>query len=263
MTAMPQQKPRRSRWGIALITVGLVLGIGGLVLGIVLSIVGFSSAAGGKEVFESGHGSVELKAGDEVQFYAHPDRPIHCQVHTPDGSPLDRVDGQDSTLNDWKSFVTIRAKVDGSYSFECDNPVMVGTPVSAGGIIAGLGGIGMAIVSMVVGVLLLIVGIILVVRARKANKATPAVPYGSPSPIAPDAPSQPATPYRPAAPQQQAPNQGQQAPGQGQQPPSQGQQGGQYPGQQNGGQYPNQGQQSGNQYPGQQPPSGPQPPYGG
>ncbi|MGP9539575.1 hypothetical protein ACT3SP_16340 [Brachybacterium sp. AOP43-C2-M15] len=169
----PAKKP--SKAPKILIIVGAAILVLSLIVGVVLAVIGFgglASTASKVEVFESGSGTITAEAGDSLQLYAEEGTPApQCTVDGPSVGPgtsqtSEFADGE----RQWASFDSFTAEEAGDYDIQCgDTAVMVGPPVSIGGIFAGLGGIVLAIGGGSLGLLLLAIGVVLVIlRKRRA-----------------------------------------------------------------------------------------------
>ncbi|HEX7353166.1 hypothetical protein [Brachybacterium sp.] len=169
----PAKKP--SKAPKILIILGSVILALSLIIGVVLAVIGFGGVASGAaqfEVFDSGSGTVSAEAGDSLQLYAPEDEPApQCMI---DGPSVGEGTSQSSEFGDgetqWVSFDSFTAEEAGDYQIQCgDTPVMVGPPISIGGIFAGLGGILLAVLGGALGLLLLAIGVVLVIlRKRRA-----------------------------------------------------------------------------------------------
>jgi hypothetical protein len=169
----PAKKP--SKAPKVLIILGAVVLALSLVIGIVVAVIGFGGVASGAskfEVFESGSGTYTAEADETVQLFAEEGVPApECMI---DGPAVGEGTIQTSSYGDgerqWESFRSFTAEQAGDYTIDCGGtPVMVGPPISIGGIFAGLGGIFLAIGGGLLGILLLVIGvIILLVRRSRA-----------------------------------------------------------------------------------------------
>lgn len=169
----PAKKP--SKAPKVLIILGAVILALSVVIGIVLAVIGFGGVASGAaryEIYESGSGTYAAEADETVQLYA--EEGTSAPQCTVDGPSVGEGTSQTSTYGDgersWESFDSFTAEEAGDYTIDCGGtPVMVGPPISIGGIFAGLGGILLAIGGGVLGFLLLVIGvIILLVRRSRA-----------------------------------------------------------------------------------------------
>jgi hypothetical protein len=156
---------------VLIILGSVILGLS-VVIGVVVAVIGFGGVASGAakfEVLESGSGTITAEADEVVQLYAEEGVPApQCTV---DGPAVGEGTIQTSTFADgersWESFDSFTAEQAGDYAIDCgDTPVMVGPPISIGGIFAGLGGIFLAIGGGALGFLLLLIGVILVIVRR-------------------------------------------------------------------------------------------------
>ncbi|AXK45899.1 hypothetical protein [Brachybacterium saurashtrense] len=168
----PATKPSKAPT-VLLILGGAILALS-VVIGIVVAVIGFGGVASGAakfEVFASGSGTYTAEEGEVVQLYAEEGTPApQCQVDGP--SVNEQGTMQSSTFGDgegqWASFDSFTAEEAGDYTIDCgDTPVMVGPPVSLGGIFAGLGGIFLAIGGGALGLLLLAIGVVLLLLRRR------------------------------------------------------------------------------------------------
>lgn len=169
----PATKP--SKAPKVLIILGAVVLALSLVIGIVVAVIGFGGVASGAskyQVFESGSGTYAAEADETVQLYAEEGVPApECVVDGPAvGEGTIQTSGFGNEGREWDSFDSFTAEQAGDYTIDCaGTPVMVGPPVSIGGIFAGLGGIFLAIGGGALGILLLLIGvIILLVRRSRA-----------------------------------------------------------------------------------------------
>lgn len=169
----PARKP--SKAPTVLLIIGALILVLSVVAGVVLAVVGFggvASDASKYEIFESGSGTVTAAPGDTLQLYAEEGVPVpECTIDGPAvGSGTIQTSGFGLEGREWSSFDSFTAEEAGTYDIQCgDTPVMVGPPVSIGGIFAGLGGILLAVGGGALGLLLLAIGaILLILRKRRA-----------------------------------------------------------------------------------------------
>lgn len=148
-----------------------------VVIGVVVTVVGFMSALGGDfEEFSSGSGTFTAEEGDVIQLYAEEGAPApSCTLITPDGSEPTPGTIQTSTRStggtSWSSFDSFTAPVSGEYQIDCGgNAVAVGPPVSIGGIFGAVGGIFVGIGGGFIGFVLLVIGLILWLVGRSRDK---------------------------------------------------------------------------------------------
>ena len=170
--AAPAKK--KSKVPMVLIILGIVILALSVIGGIVMAVLGFTGASSDLEVI-SGTGSVEAEADDVLQLYAKEgETGAMCSVTGPSPSALGEGTDQTSTITQdgitWISVDSFTAKETGTYEFDCaGDEVAVGPPVSGGAIVAGIGGIFLAIAGGAVGLLLVVTGvIILLVRRSRA-----------------------------------------------------------------------------------------------
>ncbi|APX32832.1 hypothetical protein BH708_08990 [Brachybacterium sp. P6-10-X1] len=165
---------------VILIVLGGVILAVSVIAGIVITVIGISSAAGGIsdiEVLDSGSGTVTAEEGDLLQFYAKAGTPMpSCQVVGPsDGALSDGPNRTSSTTIDgtqWESFDIAEVKESGEFEIDCGGtPVAVGPPVSIGGIFGAVGGVLLGVGGGFVGFVLLAIGVILLIMRRRAARA--------------------------------------------------------------------------------------------
>ena len=116
-----------------------------------------------------GTGTYTAEADETVQLYAEEGTPApQCTIDGPAvGEGTIQTSGFGNEGREWDSFDSFTAEEAGDYTIDCGGtPVMVGPPVSIGGIFAGLGGILLAIGGGVLGFLLLMVGVIILLVRR-------------------------------------------------------------------------------------------------
>lgn len=169
----PAKKPSKAP-KVLIILGAVILGLS-LVIGIALTVIGLGGVVSGAEkfqVFEDGSGVYTAEADEIVQLYAEEGAPVpQCTI---DGPSVGEGTMQSSTYGDgersWESFDSFTAEEAGDYTIDCGGaPVMVGPPISLGGIFAGIGGIFLAIGGGALGFLLLAIGVILkLVRRSRA-----------------------------------------------------------------------------------------------
>lgn len=169
----PARKP--SKAPKVLIILGAVVLALSLLIGIVVAVIGFGGVASGAskyQILESGSGTYTAEADETVQLYAEEGVPApECVIDGPAvGEGTIQTSGFGNEGREWDSFYSFTAEQAGDYTIDCGGtPVMVGPPVSIGGIFAGLGGILLAIGGGALGILLLVIGvIILLVRRSRA-----------------------------------------------------------------------------------------------
>lgn len=165
---------------LVLIVLGGVILAVSVVAGIVITVFGISSTAGGIgdiEVLDSGSGTVTADEGDLLQFYAEEGTPMpSCQVTGPSsGSLSDGPNRTSSTTIDgttWESFDIAEVNESGEFAIDCGGtPVAVGPPVSIGGIFGAVGGILLGLAGGFVGFVLLVIGVILLIVRKRAARA--------------------------------------------------------------------------------------------
>lgn len=168
--AAPAKKPSKAP-KVLIILGAVIIGLS-LVIGIVTAVIGFGQVAGGAEkyqILESGSGTYTAEADETVQLYAEEGTPApQCTIDGPAvGEGTIQTSGFGNEGREWVSFDSFTAEEAGDYTIDCGGtPVMVGPPVSIGGIFAGLGGIVLAIGGGVLGFLLLVVGVIILLVRR-------------------------------------------------------------------------------------------------
>lgn len=166
----PTKKPSKAP-KVLIILGAVIIGLS-LVIGIVTAVIGFSQVAGGAEkyqILESGSGTYTAEADETVQLYAEEGTPApQCTIDGPAvGEGTIQTSGFGNEGREWDSFDSFTAEEAGDYTIDCGGtPVMIGPPVSIGGIFAGLGGIFLAIGGGVLGFLLLVVGVIILLVRR-------------------------------------------------------------------------------------------------
>lgn len=192
------QQPQRGKK--TLIAGLIVLGVC-LLGGIIAAVVGLGGAVGtlAKSQAFSGSTQVNAEAGEVFQLYALEGAAIpNCEVIGADGTIPGPGTSQTSTIGDnnesWASFDSFLADSTQIYLISCDSsdPVLVGPPLSIGGIFAGVGGILLAVFGGLIGVILIIVG--LVKRSRSRTRSDWG--YGQPSPGYPPGPATTWSPNR-------------------------------------------------------------------
>jgi len=180
VTALPYPQPdggnasapppaRRSRAGMIVLIVGAVILLGSIAAGVVLAVVGFGGIADDtakNEILSGGQGVITLEEGEARSLYAEAGQPTpECTVLDPTGAPPQDGGIQSSTITydgtSWSSFENFRAGAAGEYQVSCGATVMVGPPVSIGGIFAGVGGILAAVFGGAFGLLLVVIGLVL------------------------------------------------------------------------------------------------------
>lgn len=185
MTAHPYPQPagapgeasaprRRGSAGRILIVTGIVIALLSVLLGAVLAVLGFRDLFGGlaqNEVLPGGQGVITLEAGEQRSLYTQEGTPApECTVLDPTGSEPAEGGIRSSTVTvdgaSWVSFENFRATSAGEYEISCSTTVLVGPPVSIGGIFAGVGGIVAAGTGGGLGVLLIIIGAVLHVALK-------------------------------------------------------------------------------------------------
>ncbi|MEE1651824.1 hypothetical protein V1260_13655 [Brachybacterium sp. J144] len=169
---------KKGKAPMILMILGGVILVLSVIVGIVITVIGISSTAGGYneiEVFESGSGSVTAEAGDVLQYYVPEGTAIPtCDITAPSEAAVGEGTPQTSSVSKdgvtWESFDSITANEAGEYTVDCHGtPVAVGPPVSIGGIFGAVGGIFLGLGGGFVGFVILLVGIILaLLRRRKA-----------------------------------------------------------------------------------------------
>lgn len=174
-TPVPAQKPSRAP-KILMIIGGVILALS-VLIGVVVTVIGFMTALGGDfEEFSNGSGTFTAEEGDVVQLYAEEGAPApSCTLTTPDGSEPTPGTIQTSTRTtggaSWASFDSFTAPASGEYQIDCGgSAVAVGPPVSIGGIFGAVGGIFVAIGGGFIGFVLFVIGLILWLVGR--NKQT-------------------------------------------------------------------------------------------
>lgn len=178
-TAAPAGSGMRRTGKIMSIIGGIILALS-LIVGIILAVSGFgkvSSAMKDVTVF-SGQTTVTVSADTAVQLYAKEGETApRCTVTDPQKAEVAMATNQSSEISKdgtkWKSFDGFTANKAGAYTVSCDGDteVMVGPPVSIGGILGGLGGILLGVLGGGLGLLLLVVGLILYFVGRSKAKA--------------------------------------------------------------------------------------------
>lgn len=174
-TPLPAKKPSRAP-KILMIIGGIIMALS-VIIGVVVSVIGFTAALGGDfEELSSGSGTFAAEEGDVIQLYVQEGTPApRCALNTPDGSEPTPGSFQSSTRTtggaSWTSFDSFTAPVAGEYQIDCGGtPVAVGPPVSIGGIFGAVSGILVGIGGGFVGFVLLAIGLILWLVGR--NKQT-------------------------------------------------------------------------------------------
>lgn len=168
--AAPAKKPSKAP-KVLIILGAVIIGLS-LVIGIVTAVIGFGQVAGGAEkyqILENGSGTYTAEADETVQLYSEEGTPApQCTIDGPSvGEGTIQTSGFGNEGREWDSFDSFTAEEAGDYTIDCGGtPVMVGPPVSIGGIFAGLGGILLAIGGGVLGFLLLMVGVIILLVRR-------------------------------------------------------------------------------------------------
>lgn len=174
-TPVPAKKPSRAP-KILMIIGGIILVLS-VIIGVVVSVLGFTTALGGDfEEFSNGSGTFTVEEGDVVQLYAQEGGPAPlCMLNSPDGNEPDPGTNQSSNRTvggtTWVSFDSFTATASGEYSIDCaGTPVAVGPPVSIGGIFSAVGGIFVGIGGGFIGFVVLVIGLVLWLVGR--NKQT-------------------------------------------------------------------------------------------
>lgn len=160
--------------------------IGGIILllsiiaGVVLAVMGFGKLGSDQGRYQvlAGSGVVSLESGDQVQLYAPEGQAAPmCEVMSPSGATPGGAPSTSSSTTyegqQWQSFAGFTAEEEGDYAIACDSDqVLVGPPISIGGIFGGVGGILLGVLGGGFGLLLLLIGVILLVLGRNKAKTS-------------------------------------------------------------------------------------------
>ncbi|MCB0883624.1 MAG: hypothetical protein KDB34_02525 [Propionibacteriaceae bacterium] len=197
VNTQPQPRPG----GKKLLIAGVIVLAVGLVGGVIMAIMGIGGAVGTLDRSQEFSVSTQVSAesGQVFQLYK-PEGSMtpSCEVIGADGSIPGVGTMQHSTVGNanqsWESFGSFRADSAQLYMIVCDTstPLLVGPPVSIGGIFVGVGGILLAVAGTIVGVILIAVGL----GKRPGTRGRPGQGFAGPTTPYPTNPSTTWSPNR-------------------------------------------------------------------
>ena len=167
-----QDKPPTGlfRSGIIVTIVGVLITVAGIWYGGSLAASGFGSIAdqnNNRTILASGSGEIQIDSRQNLQLFQTDVTVDHeCAVFGPSGNQISqgRLPGSTITANGerWRSVESFRAEEVGTYRIDCvSGPIMVAPAVGFGDVLAGAGGIVIAIFVGMFGVFVILVGVVL------------------------------------------------------------------------------------------------------
>ena len=174
-----RQRSKMKRIGAILSIVGGAVLVLSIVAAVIMAVSGIggavSEAQNGTRI--DGTGSVELEADEDMQVYIRQGAgaPM-CNISGPAGASIEEGTPQESTFSrdgtTWTSYTSFTVSEAGSYDMACSGgEVIVGPPVSVGGIMTGVGGIMIGVFGGGLGFILLVVGLVLFFVGRSRERA--------------------------------------------------------------------------------------------